>query len=203
MEPFTARLKTFSVWAVGVGVAFFGVYPTLNAFTASRSSHFLLFADWELWIPFCPAWIWVYLSFYALFPLPPVWMPSPALRALGKQLILGTLISGAIFGLLPARIGFERVLPSDPFYQSLFSRLFALDLPHNLVPSLHVVYTYLICMGIVPYARMPVRGVFLVWLGLIMASTLLVHQHHVLDIVGAVALSVWMRRIFPVKERAR
>lgn len=150
--------------------------------------------DWELSIPFVPELVWVYLSMYILFPLPPFFLNVPQLRVLGKQLIAATLFSGLAFVLFPGRLGHVRVLPESGLYADFFTFLFVLDGVHNVAPSLHVVYSAIITGAIVDATLSPaVRVWFRIWLGLLCASTLLVHQHHVIDVASGLAVAVFFR----------
>lgn len=174
-------------------MVFFSLYPVLNTFTAGRSAHFALYAEWELALPLVPQALGVYLSMYLLFVLPPCFVHREFIGLLGRQLIVGTLLAGAVFLLLPARLGFVRELPPVP-YAAMFSLMFALDEPHNLVPSLHVVFSSLIALACADFARPWARHALHGWLALICASTVLVHQHHLLDVAAGLALAVALRR---------
>ena len=183
--------KTYGYWAFWVGVAFFSVYPTCNWLTSERTEVYQLFFITELNIPFVPLFYWFYVSLYLLFFLPPFFLDVPRLKVLGKRIIIATIISGVIFILFPASLGFERVSP-EGFYGQLFDTLFTLDLPHNMMPSLHVVYSALIIFAVMGSSkRRSIQGFALMWLVCICISTLLVHQHHLIDIVSAFAL-VWV-----------
>ena len=145
--PDAGRLRTYALWASLAGVAFFAIYPTLNWLTSLRSHRFHLYLPTELSIPFVPQFIWAYLSMYALLLLPLFVLPTERMPALGKQLVAGTVASGAVFLLLPAELGFVRVIPSDPIYASIYASIFGVDRPHNLVPSLHVVWSSAIVLA--------------------------------------------------------
>ena len=69
-------LRTYSIWSFRVGVAFFGVYPTMNWLTSLRPAQFHLYFASELAIPFVPQFIWAYLSMYVLFALPLFFVPA-------------------------------------------------------------------------------------------------------------------------------
>ena len=186
--------KTYGFWAIWVGVAFFSIYPTCNRLTSQRARLFDLYVIPELAVPFIPSFIWLYLSMYALFLAPPFFLTPPRLSALGRQLVAATIFCGLAFLLLPARLGFARVVPTDLFYKDVYSRLFAIDMPHNLVPSLHVVFSALIALAVTD-ALAPgiVKVFFFVWLGLIMASTMLVHQHHLMDLAAGLLVAASFR----------
>ena len=186
MEPLGQRLKTYTLWSVASGVVFFAIYPTTNWISSLRPHHYLLYGQWELSIPFVPEWIWIYLSMYLLFLAPPFFLESPVLSRLGKQLIVTTVAAGATFLLLPATLGFERSLPAGALHP-LYQRMFEMDPPHNLVPSLHVIWSTAIAMALN-------RPFFLLWAAAIALSTLLIHQHQVIDLVVAYLFVVLARK---------
>ncbi|QBH96967.1 Ser/Thr and Tyr protein phosphatase [Limnobaculum zhutongyuii] len=188
-EPFTKRLKTYLIYACWVGVFFFGLYPTINWFTSTRSDFFALYLQAELAIPFIPAFVWFYLSMYLVFMLPVFFLNSRELKRLSAELILVTIIGAIIFLLFPARLGFTRQLPESDLYRGIFEYIFALDKPHNLVPSLHVAYSVTIVLAIVRHCRPLVRYSLMIWLTGLILSTVFTHQHHLLDVVSGVLLS--------------
>jgi membrane-associated phospholipid phosphatase len=193
--------KTYGYWAFWVGIAFFSVYPFCNWLSAQRANVYHLYLNTELSIPFVPDFIWPYMSLYLLFILPPFFLGVSQLELLGKRIILGTLISGGIFLLFPSQLGFERVIPNG-FYGEIFTNIFSLDLPHNMAPSLHVVYSAFILLAVLESSsKKSVRMIMLLWLLLIMISTLLVHQHHILDIVSAMVIMFLVTSTFIKGEK--
>lgn len=194
------RLRIFLTWGFLVGVVFFSVYPTINWVTSLRNGHYSLYTRYELNIPFVPEFIWFYLSMYLLFALPPFFLGPSRLKVLAKLLILGTILAGGIFLLFPAQLGFVRTLPGDEFYDALFLKIFSLDHPYNLVPSLHVIYSTIICLEIINVSKRSFRLFMWLWLVLINISTILVHQHHILDVSLGVLLAVLVRSIWEKKN---
>lgn len=190
------RFITYLYWAFWVGVAFFSIYPTANWLTSQRGNLYHLYLLDELSIPFVPQFIWLYMSMYVLFLAPPFFLTSDELPRLGKQLIAGTVISGLIFMMFPASLGFDRTVPDAPLYSQLFLGIFNIDRPHNLVPSLHVVFSACIILSISIRAKGWVYGLLMIWLLAIMSSTLLIHQHHVLDVVAGLALAIILRNYY-------
>lgn len=191
------RLLTYLRWSTGVGIAFFLVYPAANWLASRSPSPLHLYLPLELSVPLVPQLIWVYLSMYALFVVPLVVLPTAQMPMLGRQLVAGTLASGVLFVLFPAELGFVRVLPDNPFYASLYAAMFSLDRPHNLVPSLHLVFSAAICLACADAATPAVRMVLIAWLAAISISTMLVHQHHLLDVAAAFIL------VYPLRKRFR
>jgi membrane-associated phospholipid phosphatase len=198
--PDSMRLRLYADWAGLAGVAFFAVYPTLNWLTSLRSNRFHLYISSELGIPFVPQFIWAYLSMYVLILMPVFLLPASRVPALGKQLIAGTVVSGVLFLLLPADLGFTRVVPSDPIYANIYKGIFGLDRPHNLVPSLHVVWSSTIILACAAIARPLARGLLYIWLAIVVMSTVLVHQHHTLDVVAAILIVLIIRRFYRVSH---
>ena len=198
----TAAWKAYWFWSFWVGITFFAVYPTCNLLTAKRSTTYPLYMNSELTIPLVPEFFWAYISMYILFLLPPFFLVVPQLARLGKQLIASTLVSGVIFLLLPAELGFERISPESPLYAGIFSGLFTIDLPHNLVPSLHVIFTSLIIFSLleVPLTKY-LKYVLWGWLTLICISTLLIHQHHILDIIIGLLIAIFFRKYYKAVEK--
>lgn len=193
---------TYRNWAFWVGLVFFAVYPTCNWLTSIRGGVLELYWMQELTLPFVPELIWIYLSMYVLFLMPPFFMRRPALVKLGKSLIVGTLLSGLVFLCFPARLGFLRIIPSEGVYQTLFAAMFSLDKPHNLLPSLHVVFSSLIIFGLIDAANASVlRFFWLTWLLLICIATVLVHQHHILDVFTGLLLAVILQRMIKLGDR--
>lgn len=189
------RWSTYLRWFLVVGVVFFGVYPLCNWAASFRTRTWGLFFPAELAIPFLPGFLWVYLSMYLLFLTPPLLLDAEGLDRLGRRLVAGTWTAGLVFLLAPTRLGFTREVPSDPTLAAIYAQIFSLDLPHNMVPSLHVVYSGLFLMA---YAkdgprRVP-QGVWWAWLGAICLSTLFVHQHHVLDVATGLGWAIVINR---------
>jgi membrane-associated phospholipid phosphatase len=193
-SPGLDAVRTYLYWCFWIAVAFFSIYPTTNWITAQRAWTFDLYAQGELGVPFVPQFIWVYLSMYVLFLVPLFAVHADRMPKLGKQLILGTIASGIIFLLLPAKLGFVRSIPMDSAYSGIYASMFEVDRPHNLVPSLHLVFSAAIVLACAEASPASYKIPLFVWLFAITLSTLLVHQHHVLDIVSAFLLVYFLRK---------
>lgn len=198
--PAAGRVRTYLVWSFWIAITFFSVYPTMNWVTSLRRASLHLYFERELAIPFIPQVIWAYLSMYLLFILPLFLIPAARMPALGRQLIAGTIISAVFFLLIPAELGFAREVPAQAPYAAVYVRMFGIDRPYNLVPSLHVVYSCAIALACADFARGAVRVTIYGWLVVIVASTVFVHQHHLLDLVSAFAIVALLRRRYEVKH---
>lgn len=191
-------MRTYLLWSFWIGVAFFAVYPTMNWITSLRPSRFHLYFGAELGIPFIPQFIWAYLSMYLLFLLPALVMPTANMPSLGKQLIAGCVISAVCFLLFPAELGFARAVPAKAPYAAMYAKIFDLDRPFNLVPSLHVIFSSAIALACADCVRLPGRIAIYAWLVVIVASTVFVHQHHLLDLAAAFVIVFLLRRRYEV-----
>jgi hypothetical protein len=194
------ELQVYLCWSAWIAIAFFGVYPATNWLASERAHTFALYIPLELEVPFVPQFIWAYVSMYVLFLAPAFLVSAARMPALGKQLIAGTLISGLVFVLLPTSLGFARVVPQDAFYGAIYAKMFEIDRPHNLVPSLHLVFSGAIALACADAASPAMRWLLFAWLGVITLSTLLVHQHHLLDVAAAFLLVYSLRKMYKVNN---
>jgi PAP2 superfamily len=177
-------------WAALLTALFFSVYGLCNWLASQRAARHRLWFDWEISIPFMPGMVWVYLSLFLLFFLPMFALRAPALDALCRRLALAVVLSGLVFLLLPAEAGFTR--PVDASKHSIALQLVhTLDLPHNLVPSLHVSWSALFVLALRRPSPAWLRRAFELWFAALCASVLLVHQHHLIDIVSGL-LVAWL-----------
>jgi membrane-associated phospholipid phosphatase len=192
--PDKKRARAYLLWVAGITVVFMCVYPTINWFTDTRAHRYQLYLPFELDIPLVPVFIWAYISMYALFLMPLFMVSASRMDALGKQLVAGTLLCGIVFLVLPADLGFMREVPEEPLYASTFAALFGVDRPHNLMPSLHVVFSCLILFMCREGHHLILRVLLFVWVVLIVASTVLVHQHHLIDALTGLAVTLVLRR---------
>jgi len=178
-------------WAVFLTFLFLVVYIGCNWITSQRAGLYRLWFDWELKIPFVPAMVWVYLSLFVAFFLPMFALRASALNALCRRLMFAVFVSGSIFLLLPGQLGYPREAETLP---RVFGLIYLFDLPHNLVPSLHVSSSAMF-VGALREASPPwLRRVLEAWFVVLCASVLLVHQHHVLDVAGGL-LVVWAAKV--------
>lgn len=189
------------LWA-GLHLLFAAVYGGANWLAGMRSHPFHYYAQWEQDMPFVPQMIYVYFSIALLFWVPLWLLDEPRLRRLGMAAAGCMLIAGVIFVLAPGTTAFAAapaMAPGDALQASLFHALHALDRPFNTVPSLHIALsTLLVLVARQAAASAWLRAVLLCWLGAIGMAVLLVHQHHLADLLGGALLGAgcyaWYRR---------
>lgn len=178
------------------------IYHAANWLTDVRSYRVRVHLDAELDMPFVPPFILGYLSMNLVFvPAPFILRNRDELAALARCLITVTAVAGVSFLLFPAELAYPPCEPGD--WSRLFAVARAMALPYNLVPSLHVAMSC-ICLSIYA-AHCEVTGkVFLgAWAAAIALSTLLTHQHHLVDVATGLALAVAGKRFIYDGWRAR
>jgi membrane-associated phospholipid phosphatase len=183
-------LRSFARLYATVSLLFVVVYGGADLLTAQRTRLRIDFA-WEAGIPLWPEFSWVYMSIYLpLLFAPFVLRSERELRALARAAALVIGLAGLGFLLFPAELGYP---PPPALGGSLSARAFrvadALNLRYNLAPSLHVALSSLALGALATRARPFGRWLLLAWALLIGLSTLLTHQHHVVDVVSGYALA--------------
>jgi membrane-associated phospholipid phosphatase len=194
--PAASELWYYLRLSLPVNALFFSVYGLCNWLTAARTQRYRLYFDSELEIPFVPGMIFGYFSLLVLFCLPIFLVPARDWPVLAKRMTLGILTAAVGYLLLPAQLGFERQ-PSVPGYEWIYSLVYHIDLPHNLVPSLHIVFSSLTVLALWRHAAGWGRAAYIAWLGLICVSVVLVHQHHVADVLTGLMLAALCARLVP------
>jgi membrane-associated phospholipid phosphatase len=168
------------------------VYGGCDALIANRSFRVPINFDAELHMPFVPGMVVFYMSIYLLFLMGPfILRTRHEMRALIVSMAGITLIGGICFLIVPAELAFappgERDLGR---WASLFSFADMLNLTYNLLPSLHVALSVVCVAAFASRARLTGKIVLWCWATGVAASTLLTHQHHILDVIGGVVLAI-------------
>jgi membrane-associated phospholipid phosphatase len=178
--------------AIGLGVLQSGwwvlVYGGASWLTEQRSDRVRLHFDAELAMPFVPEFLVVYMSLNLLFLLAPFILRSGAeLRALIVALFVVTGIAGIGFLLLPGDIAYAPVT-LDGFWADAFAFNRRIVLRHNLAPSLHIAFSTILLGAFGSGRGRIARSLLAAWGVLIAASTLLIHEHHIVDVVSGFLL---------------
>lgn len=194
--PEREMIIQFWKWVGIVLSVFLVTYLFANQLAAEKSQRYEMYAEWELGIPLVPSMIVVYLSYVAVFLLlPMVLKKTQALVSLAYSFLFGIMVSTTIFILFPGELGYARpefVAGFDYLYQTLYQ----IDRPHNLFPSLHVTFSSLTAFAMVHQTKARwFHLTILAWAVIIAASVILVHQHHLFDIITGLALAVCCYRL--------
>ena len=192
-----------ALWLALLGPLFFLIYGGCNAYTATRAYVPSFFFEWERRIPFVPVMIVPYMSidlfFAGAFFL---CREKSELRTLAARILFAFVISAAVFLLFPLRYGWPRPAV-DGFLGAVFAPLNAFDQPFNLCPSLHISLRTILWQvyGLRTRPWPWLRWTLEIWFMLIAASTLLVYQHHVIDLLGGYVVALLALRLFRGQQK--
>jgi membrane-associated phospholipid phosphatase len=169
---------------------FSSVYGTTSLLAALRAPHQDPAFPFELRLPFVPSMTAVYLTVpLALLLTPFILRTWRDITPFFLTLTVETLVAGLCFLLIPLAQAYPPRIVSG-FWGGVFHFADALNLDYNEVPSIHV--TFAVTLALVFGRRCgPVgRSLFLVWAVLVSVSTLLIHEHHLLDVGAGIILGV-------------
>jgi len=175
---------------LAVGAWFALVFAGADWITRQHALRVRVHFDAELLIPFVPASVFGYMSIYPLFAFPSfILRTRREVRALGVTMFAVIAIGGIGFLLVPAQIAFPPASESTP-RDCLVRIAKRVALENNLVPSLHIALSA-VCICI--YARRASlfgRLAWWAWSIVIAASTMLLHQHYLVDVITGYALGL-------------
>lgn len=149
-------------------------------------------------IPFDPAGVWLYLSFFLIVPLAYLACPAERLRWLRTSFQLSALTAGAVFMAWPTTLSYP---PSqgDSLSSSLLAALSRIDSAQNCFPSLHMALTVLAIWALHD-ARQPARNAFFWLWGLAIAFSIVqLRRHLCIDMLAGSALGLgigWLCRLY-------
>ncbi len=144
----------------------------------------------EASIPFVPAASMVYLTMNLLVGLAPfVLRTADRMWPMFASLCAQTAAAVVVFVLLPVETSFA-VRVVEGTHAAAFSLADFLNMERNFLPSLHVGYAVTAALAYSEGRGSVVRLPLLAWAAAIGASTMLIHEHHLLDVIAGAALAV-------------
>lgn len=179
------------LWVVLAFLAAFSVlWTTTNEISALRAERYPLYFDWEALIPF-QAWaLIIYLPHDAIVPLMGVifrtWREALPLYA---TLLVQTLIAIPFFLLVPIEPGYVNDMPTGVWGALVFEPLGLKNIGQwNHMPSLHVSYVFLMAWVVGQRWGGWAWVLAMAWAVLVSITTMLVHEHHLICVVGGFLL---------------
>jgi membrane-associated phospholipid phosphatase len=166
------------------------VYGGADYATGRHGVRVRLHLPWEPRVPLVPAAVLGYLSVNLLFVLAPfVLRTGRQLRAFAATLALAVLAAGPCFLLLPAAAAFPPLGDLGAWDGPVrFAK--AVALTNNYFPSLHVALAVASVGVYAGCAGGAARAALWLWAAVIAASTVLLHQHYVVDVVAGWAVGL-------------
>jgi len=179
-------LRAFIVLSALLLAEFVVVFYGTDLAAAQRSGRMQVGFAWETAIPFHRWAFLVYFSVFALpFSIPFVVRERSELRRWGLRMATTIAVAGLVFLVFPAQLEY----PPDTGGGRIVGLARSICGTYNLLPSLHVALTVVIIASLWPHLGKRGKWLFSGWGAALLASTLLTHQHHVLDVVAGLALS--------------
>lgn len=185
--------------AAATCLLFLVVYGGTSYVTSFRSDVGTWYYEWERFIPFVAWMIVPYMSIDLFFVGAPFLCHNRhELRTLTTRLGATVILGGLAFLLYPLQLAVER--PTATGVPGLIYNWFtSVDRPYNLLPSLHIALRTVLAEHYHRHTPPRFRLALHVWFFLIGLSTLLVWQHHVIDVVGGFILGFGM--LWAIDER--
>jgi len=189
------------VTVAGVATLVHGVvYGAANRFPL-RTPEVLPLSAADLWIPFIPASVFVYVSDYLLLFAALFLLRTPLARARFLVGFVGVLASTTLihwaWPVAYPRELYPLVQELNPFTATIFSWVRQIDSPASCLPSLHVAAATL-SVGALLLEGVPGRIGISLWALAVCVSTLTTKQHFVVDVVwGVVFGTAAALAIFP------
>jgi membrane-associated phospholipid phosphatase len=175
---------------LAVGVWFAVVYGGADWIAQQHSLRVRVHSGADLLVPFVPVSVLGYLSIYPLFAFASfILRTHREVRALGVTMFSVIAVGGVGFLLIPAQSAFPPASEStawDGLVQ--FAKRVALE--NNYVPSLHVALSVVCVCLYARRARLFGRIVWWAWSLVIAGSTVLLHQHYLVDVLTGYGLGL-------------
>ena len=172
-----------------LSVLFLAVYGGTNWITSRRTDVGTWYYEWELAIPFVPLMIVPYMSIDLFFVAAPFLCRGESeLRTFSRRTSFAIVTAGVCFLLFPLRLAFEKP-EVQGWLGAIFQTFLGLDEPYNLLPSLHITLRSILVDLYARHTQGLAQGAVHVWFCLIGFSTVLTHQHQVVDVLGGFVLA--------------
>lgn len=179
-----------ALWAsISLSILFMVVYNACNYITSIRPDVDQLYFQWEHFIPFVPLMIIPYMSIDLFFVVAPFMLDDELeLRVFKRRITLTILAAGLCYLLFPLELVTTRP-HVEGWLGTIFNPFVEMDKPHNLLPSLHIALRTILADSYARHTRGSWRWASHIWFSLVGLSTLLTHQHHVVDVIGGFMLA--------------
>ena len=189
--------RAVAVYAYGVltpqlTLAFFAIYGGADLLTELHDYRVNLHMDWELQVPLVPSMMLFYTSLYpACVLLPLAIRTRPELWAVVWVLVAMTAVGGVVFLACPGRAAWAT--PTDVQlgdWRVLYRTVDTINLRHNYCPSLHVAWAVVIAEVTSRRHGTLARILTGCWAAGVAISTMLTHQHYLVDVVTGLVLGL-------------
>ena len=185
-------------------IIFLFLYEMAGKYSSALSSVPSFYFRWEEDIPFIPWMIIPYISsgifFICVFF---VCKTKESLYTLVKRINFITIVSAVSFFVFPLKFAFEKPEVKNIFFNFFFQFLERMDTDFNQCPSLHISYAVIFTIVFYKEIKSKAKYLFCVWFFLLGLSTIFIYQHHVIDVIFSLGLTLFTIFIFPERDNKR
>lgn len=196
-------LQSF-LWMSLSYIIFLFLYEIAGKHSSALESVSSFYFVWEEDIPFVPWMVIPYVSsgifFICVFF---ICKTKESLYILVKRINFITMISTVSFFIFPLKFAFEKPEVKNIFFNFFFQFLERMDTDFNQCPSLHISYAVIFTIVFYREIKSKVKYLFCVWFFLMGLSTIFIYQHHVIDVIFSLGLTLFTIFIFPEKDNKR
>jgi hypothetical protein len=170
---------------------FYSVYGGASLLAKLRRPLVDFYFPWEMRLPFLPSWSLIYLSVPLLMLATPFILRSwRSFTPFVLTLTVETLIAGVFFLAIPLAQAYPPRV-ADGFFGGVFHLADRLNLDYNKFPSLHIAFAVTAAVVFGRRCGWLGRTLFSLWIAAVLASTMLIHEHQILDLLGGLALGLF------------
>jgi membrane-associated phospholipid phosphatase len=195
--PKGAALRGNLLLSIAFGAYFWIVYGLGDFVAAHAAERHHVALPLDFMIPFVPWASVIYLTVTPLFCVAPFVFRTPdRLLPLFVTMCVEVTVAGVVFCLFPVELSFppHEVTGAAGFFYRLAC---AVVLTYNCVPSLHVALALACGWAYSSVGGWCWRTFIWTWVAGIVASTLLTHQHHLVDLATGALLSIFAVSLVP------
>lgn len=166
-----------------------GIVYTLSGLRGAKAAHLLTPSSIDLWFPFTPSAIWVYMSFFLFIPIGFFCAQADRVKWLSCVMVFSAMGAAVVFGFFPTTMVFPEVTQQGLSAQTL-KLLMRYDAVVNCLPSLHVTLTCLALLALLQAGHLWRNLLLMGWAVMIMVSILPLHRHQFVDLLAGLGLAL-------------
>ena len=167
-------------------VLFLSIYYLINFITGYRTRYLVGF-NWEKKIPYVPEMFIIYYSIIILPFLIPIYITNRVkFNLILKRVFIALFLASISYLLFPAESLYPKISHNLRFIEKVTTFLTG---HYNLVPSLHVAVSIIIVNSLWNCLKKFQKIIAIVYMVLLIASTMFTHQHNFIDVITGALLS--------------
>lgn len=158
---------------------------------------YYMFSHFDFKIPFVKEFVIPYLLWYIYMVFGFIYLGIVSKRDYYKTfwfIFIGMFVCYSVYSIFPNGQNLRPTITGNDVFSRIIGGIYAIDTPTNVAPSMHVLNSIAIHIGLMGYEpfkkRLGLRLTSFILMVTIGASTVFVKQHSILDGLWAIALSI-------------